>query len=125
MAFLEDHIFLQDHISNICRKAGNVQGEIEWTIDLNGVCTKSIKINLGRFFTRNNGRIEANFTYGEISQQITNNNPIILKELNSIGELLQINVKFFGDRDDCLDAQLFRTRAYGLKRNMLIDLEFY
>lgn len=110
----------------LSRKERTNVGEIEWTIDLNEVFVKSIKIDLSNYFTLYDGKVEAIMTFGEISQRISGN-VIDMKNLRSTGEYLTINVNVSGGKG-CVDwqhAQLFRTELEESKRTLLIDLEFY
>jgi peptide-N4-(N-acetyl-beta-glucosaminyl)asparagine amidase len=108
----------------LCRTEGSEKGEIVWKIEFIGEKPKSITINCGESFCRDDGNVLGVVCCGE--QCVRVNDTITINDFNDEATYLEFRVEFTGGKgpNAWQHAQLLRCDLENVKPNFSIRVEF-
>ncbi|KIH55232.1 thioredoxin [Ancylostoma duodenale] len=108
----------------ICRREGESQAEVSWSIDLNDVKAKSFRLQIFGTQVYENGSVVVTVCAGEVCFPMRKDSTEIVIDDVPLG-ILKISAYFSGGKGDNAfqHAQLFRTPLDSPEAQMKIDIE--
>uniref|UniRef100_A0A914Y5K0 Peptide-N(4)-(N-acetyl-beta-glucosaminyl)asparagine amidase n=1 Tax=Panagrolaimus superbus TaxID=310955 RepID=A0A914Y5K0_9BILA len=128
LAFESKNVFRKVEIdwkkAYLCRTEGSEKGELVWKIEFNGEKPKSVTINFGEPFCRDNGNVLGVVCCGE--QCVRVNDTVTLNEFSDDATYLEFRIEMSGGKGNNAwqHAQILRCDLDNTKTNFSIRVEF-